>query len=126
MTIRVVPARLDLLAALAKSDVAFVERFGLLLEPGMIGFPKLCPSPWERARVRDADPWGPHLFFDDEGNLVGFGGFKGPRWRAASRSANIIAPSRRGFVHVDSTADPDGDVAEDVYRRELVLKSATL
>jgi hypothetical protein len=38
MTIRVVPARLDWLPALAESDAAFGERFGAPVEPGWIGF----------------------------------------------------------------------------------------
>jgi hypothetical protein len=35
----------------------------------------------------DAAFWGSHLFFDDDGALVGFGGFKGPPPGERSRSA---------------------------------------
>src|SRR5687767_3948461 len=31
----------------------------------------------DEARRRSEDPWGTHLFFDDDGALVGFGGLKG-------------------------------------------------
>jgi len=166
MPIRVVPARLDWLTALAESDATFVERFGGPVEPGWIGFPEALPFAVDAARERDADPWGSHLFFDDDGALVGFGGFKGPPSAGTVEIGYAVAPSRQGrgiataatrwmidrardaglsavvahtladvnpstavlercgFVHVDTIADPDGDVTEDVYRWELVLSSA--
>lgn len=43
MTIRVEPARLDWLTALAESDDAFAERFGAPVEPGWIDFPEALP-----------------------------------------------------------------------------------
>jgi [ribosomal protein S5]-alanine N-acetyltransferase len=167
MTIRVLPARLDWLTALAENDTAFVDRFGIPVEPGWIGFPEALPFALEAARNRDADPWGSHLFFDDDGSLVGFGGFKGPPSARRVEIGYAVAPSRRGrgiataatrwmvdrardagvevvvahtlaevnastavlercgFVHVDTTADPDGHVSGNVHRWELVLRSAT-
>ena len=160
VTISVVPARLDWLTALAESDGVFVERFGVPAEPGWIGFPDALSFAIEAASERDADPWGPHSIFDDDGTLVGFGGFKGPPSAGCVEIGYAVAPTRRGrgiateatlrmldrardagvevvvahtlaevnastavlercgFVHVDTTADPDGDVAEDVYRWE--------
>jgi ribosomal-protein-alanine N-acetyltransferase len=165
MPIRVVPARLDWLTALAEGDDVFTERFGVLVEPGWIGFPEALPFAVDAAREHDADAWGPHLFFDDDGALVGFGGFKGPpsasrveigyavapsrqgrgiataatRWmidRARARGVDAVVAhtlaevnastavlERCGFVHVATTADPDGDVHDDVYRWQLVLGS---
>src|SRR5918993_1355325 len=166
MPVRLVPARLEWLAALVESDAAFTKRFGVPVEPGWIGFPEALPFAVDAARRHDADPWGSHLFFDDDGALVGFGGFKGrpsggrveigyavapsrqgrgiataaTRWMIdRAREAGVVAVvahtlaeanastavlGRCGFVHTDTIGDPDGGVAEDVYRWELVLSSA--
>jgi [ribosomal protein S5]-alanine N-acetyltransferase len=163
MPVSVVPARLDWLTALAEGDTVFSERFGVAVEPGWIGFPEALPFAVEAARGRDGDPWGSHLFFDDDGALVGFGGFKGPPSGGRVEIGYAVAPSRQGrgiataatrwmidrardsgveaviahtlatpnastavlercgFVHVDTTADPDGDVTDAVYRWELLL-----
>ncbi|HEY5874828.1 MAG TPA: GNAT family protein [Ilumatobacteraceae bacterium] len=165
MRIRVVPARLDWLTALVESDAVFTERFGVPVEPGWIGFPEALPFAVDAARRHGDDPWGSHLFFDDDGALVGFGGFKGPPSEGRVEIGYAVAPSRQrrgiataatrwmidrardagvetvvahtladvnastavlercGFVHVDTTADPDRDVTEDVYRWELLLSS---
>src|SRR4029077_17637244 len=96
MTIRVVPARLDWLAALVESDAVFAERFGVPVEPGWIGFPEALPFAVDAARRHDADPWGSHLFFDDDGALVGFGGFKGPPTGDQVEIGYAIAPARQG------------------------------
>ena len=42
----------------------------------------------------------------------------------AEVNASTAVLERCGFVHVDTTADPDGDVTEDVYRWELLLTSS--
>jgi len=165
MPIRIVPARLDWLTALVESDAVFAELFGVPVEPGWIGFPEALPIAVDAARAHDDGPWGSHLFFDDDGALVGFGGFKGPPSAGRVEIGYAVAPSRQGrgiataatrwmidrardngveavvahtlaepnastavlercgFVHVDTTADPDGDVTEDVYRWELLLSS---
>lgn len=163
MPIRVVPARLEWLTALADGDEVFTERFGAPVEPGWIGFPEALPFAIGAAGERDADPWGSHLFFDEDGALVGFGGFKGPPADGRVEIGYAVAPSRQGrgiataasrwmieraresgvgtvvahtlaapnastavlercgFVHVDTTGDPDGDVTDDVFRWELHL-----
>jgi len=165
MPIRVVPARLDWLVALAEGDAVFTERFGVPVEPGWIGFSEALPFAIAAARDHDAGPWGSHVFFDDDGALVGFGGFKGPPADGRVEIGYAVAPSRQGrgiataatrsmidrardarvevvvahtlaeanastavlercgFVHLGTTADPDGDVTEDVYRWELLLRS---
>ena len=66
MPIRVLPARLDWLTALVESDAVFAERFGVPVEPGWIGFPEALPFAVDAARDHDDDPWGSHLFFDDD------------------------------------------------------------
>ncbi len=166
MPLRVVPARLDWLIALLESDAVFVQRFGVLVEPGWIGFPEALPFAVDAVRNDEGNPWGPHLFFDDDGALVGFGGFKGAPTEGRVEIGYAVAPSRQGrgiataatrwmierardagvesvvahtlaeanastavlercgFEHVETTADPDGDVTEDVYRWELLLNSS--
>ena len=42
----------------------------------------------------------------------------------AEVNASTAVLERCGFVHVDTIADPDGGVGEDVYRWELLLRSA--
>jgi len=163
MPIRIMPARLDWLTALAESDAVFAQRFGVPVEPGWIGFPEVLPFAVDAARDRDENPWGSHLFFDVDGALVGFGGFKGPPSAGRVEIGYAVAPSRQGrgiataatrwmierareagveavvahtlaqvnastavlercgFIHVDTIADPDGGVDEDVYRWELLL-----
>jgi len=166
MSIRVVPARLDWLSALLEGDAVFAERFGVPVEPGWVGFPEALPYAVDAARAHDADPWGTHLFFDDDGALVGFGGFKGRPAGGRVEIGYAVAPSRQGrgiataatrsmidraraagvqvvvahtlaevnastavlercgFVHVDTIADPEGDITENVYRWELLLGPA--
>jgi RimJ/RimL family protein N-acetyltransferase len=96
MPIRVEPARLDWLTALADGDAVFAERFGVPVEPGWIGFPEALPFAIDAARDHDANPWGTHLFFDDDGALVGFGGFKGPPAGGRVEIGYAVAPSRHG------------------------------
>jgi RimJ/RimL family protein N-acetyltransferase len=90
------PARLDWLTALAEGDEVFAERFGVPVEPGWIGFPEALPFAVDAAREHDADPWGSHLFFDDDGALVGFGGFKGAPSAGRAEVGYAVAPTRQG------------------------------
>jgi hypothetical protein len=55
MPIRIVPARLDWLTALAEGDAVFSERFGVRVEPGWVGFPEALPYAVDAARAHDAD-----------------------------------------------------------------------
>ena len=95
--VQVVPARHDWLEALTVGDDAFVERFGIAVAPGWVGFPEALPHALEAAR-RDAEsPWGTHLFFDEvDGALVGFGGFKGEPRGGEVEVGYAVAPSRQG------------------------------
>ena len=63
---------------------------------GWAGFPEALPHALDAARRHDADPWGSHLFFDDDGALVGFGGFKGPPSEGEVEIGYAIAPARQG------------------------------
>ena len=79
--------RLEWIEALIDGDAAFTERFGIAVIEGWAGFPEALPHALDAARRHNADPWGSHLFFDDDGALVGFGGFKGRPLGERSRSA---------------------------------------
>ncbi len=95
--VRVDPARLDWLEALALGDEVFTARFGMTVVEGWVGFPEALPHAVAGARRRSEDPWGSHLFFDDiDGALVGFGGFKGAPRDGEVELGYAIAPARQG------------------------------
>lgn len=94
---RVEPLRLEWIQALVESDTSFTERFGIAVVEGWSGFPDALPHALETAEHHDADQWGSHLFFDDDGALVGFGGFKGPPTDDGDVEIGYaIAPARQG------------------------------
>ena len=93
---RVEPLRLEWIEALIGGDEAFAERFGVAVIEGWAGFPEALPYALDAARRHDADPWGSHLFFDDDDALVGFGGFKGLPSGGEVEIGYAIAPARRG------------------------------
>lgn len=94
--VQVSPARLDWLSALAEGDEVFSSRFAIPVEPGWSGFPEAVPAAVDAARQRSEDPWGTHLFFDDDGALVGIGGFKGPPVAGVVEIGYAVSPSRQG------------------------------
>lgn len=96
VVVQVSPARLDWLVALAEGDAEFSSRFGIAVEPGWSGFPEPLPAAVAAARHRSEDPWGTHLFFDDDGALVGIGGFKGPPADDVVEIGYAVSPSRQG------------------------------
>jgi [ribosomal protein S5]-alanine N-acetyltransferase len=93
---RIEPVRAEWIEALVESDGAFSERFGMPVVPGWVGFPEALPYALEAARSKDCDPWGSYLFFDDDGALVGFGGFKGAPVDGIVEIGYAIAPPRQG------------------------------
>ena len=96
VVVQVSPARLDWLEALAEGDHVFTERFGIAVEAGWAGFPEALPATVETARRRPEDPWGTQLFFDNDGALVGLGGFYGPPVDGMVEIGYAVAPSRQG------------------------------
>jgi len=94
--VRVEPLRLAWIEALIDGDAAFTERFGIAVIDGWAGFPEALPHALDAARRHDADPWGSHLFFDDDGALVGFGGFKGPPIDGEVEIGYAISTARQG------------------------------
>ena len=96
VVVQVSPARLDWLVALAESEAVFSSRFGIAVEPDWSGFPEALPAAVAAARQRFQDLWGTYLFFDDDGALVGIGGFKGPPTDDVVEIGYAVSPSRQG------------------------------
>ncbi len=94
--VAVLPARLDWLEALAEGDDVFSTRFGIPVIAGWTGFPESLPMAIDGARRRPLDPWGTHLFFDDDGALVGCGGFHGEPHDGEVELGYAVAPARQG------------------------------
>lgn len=94
---RIEPARLAWLEALAESDAAFTREFGIPVAPGWIGSPEALPYFTHVAEVRDADPWGSYVLFDDDGTLVGLVGFKGSPDDGTVEIGYSVAPDRQGW-----------------------------
>jgi RimJ/RimL family protein N-acetyltransferase len=82
--------------ALAAGDDAFRSRFGITVVEGWAGFPEAIPAALEQARASDRDPWGFHLFFDNDGSLVGLGGWKGYAVNGVVELGYSVAPARQG------------------------------
>jgi RimJ/RimL family protein N-acetyltransferase len=93
---RVEPMRLEWIEALIEGDAVFTDRFGIAVIEGWAGFPEALPHALDAVRRHESDPWGSHLFFDDDGALVGFGGFKGPPIEGVVEVGYAIAPARQG------------------------------
>ena len=97
MGITVEPARVEWMEALVEGDDVFTARFGIPVAEGWAGFPEAVPVALEGARAHDRNPWGTHLVFDDEdGALVGFGGFQGAPQGGAVELGYAVAPGRQG------------------------------
>ena len=95
--VRVVPARLEWLEALADADSVYEGRFGTAVAPGWVGFPEALPIAVAETRREPSNRWGTHLFFDStDGALVGFGGFKGPPRNGEVEIGYAVSPSRQG------------------------------
>jgi ribosomal-protein-alanine N-acetyltransferase len=96
MTMRVEPLTLEWIEALVEGDDRFTERFGIPAEEGWAGFPEVLRPTLDGLRRGGVDPWGSHVFFDEDGALVGFGGFKGPPTDREVEIGYAIAPARQG------------------------------
>lgn len=82
--------------ALAGGDEVFTERFGIPVESGWAGFPEALPILVEAATAATPREWRPQLFFDDDGALVGNGGWKGPPDHDGTVEIGYaVAPSRQ-------------------------------
>jgi RimJ/RimL family protein N-acetyltransferase len=94
--VAVVPARVDWLEALVEGDAVFTEHHGIPVVEGWVGFPEALPHALDGARADPESVWGPHLFFDDDGALVGFGGWKGAPAGGQAELGYAVAPARQG------------------------------
>ena len=95
--VQVVPARPEWLEALVVGDDEFARRFDIPVVEGWAGFPEVVPHLVEGVRERPEDPWGTQLFFDEEdGALVGMGGFMGPPDDGTVELGYAVAPARQG------------------------------
>ncbi|MGA7096545.1 MAG: GNAT family N-acetyltransferase, partial [Acidimicrobiia bacterium] len=81
--------------ALIEGEETFSERFGIPVVDGWAVFPEALPGALSSA-PEEGDRWGAHLFFDDDGALVGWGGWKGPPVNGVVELGYAVAPTRRG------------------------------
>ncbi|MGH9243932.1 MAG: GNAT family N-acetyltransferase [Acidimicrobiales bacterium] len=94
--IRVEPATLPWLEALAEGDDVFTARFDVPVVAGWAGFPETIPFALEAARAGAPAAWGAHLVFDADGALVGTGGWKGAPVDGVAELGYAVAPERQG------------------------------
>ena len=94
--IRVEPITEAWADALAEGDDAFSARFDVVVEEGWEGFPEVVPFLVRAARSASPVQWGPHLVFDEDGALVGNGGWKGVPVNGVAELGYSVAPARRG------------------------------
>jgi ribosomal-protein-alanine N-acetyltransferase len=94
--VRLEPASLAWLEALAEGDDVFTNRFGIPVVPGWVVFPESIPFALGMARNGQPAAWGFHLILDDaDGALVGNGGWTGEPVDGAAEFGYAIAESRR-------------------------------
>ena len=96
VVISVEPVRVEWLEALVEGDEVFTERFGIPVVEDWAGFPEAVPHTLAAVRDQPDQTWGTHLFLDDDGALVGFGGWKGPPADGAAELGYAVAPARQG------------------------------
>jgi ribosomal-protein-alanine N-acetyltransferase len=94
--IRVEPAAVEWLEALVEGDDVFAARFAIGVVDGWAGFPEAVPHILAGVREEPDQAWGAHLFFDDDGALVGLGGWKGAPVHGAAELGYAVAPARQG------------------------------
>lgn len=82
--------------ALAEGDDVFTARFGTAVEPGWAGFPETVASLGAVARSDSTSAWGLYLFLDDDGALVGAGGWKDRPTNGVAELGYAVAPARQG------------------------------
>lgn len=93
--IRIEPITTEWAEALAEGDDVFAERFGIRVEPDWAGFPETVGFLLAAARGDTPPEWRPHLIFDEDGALVGNGGWKGAPQDGAAEVGYAVAPSRQ-------------------------------
>ena len=94
--IRIEPVRREWAGALSHGDAEFTKRFAVPVEKDWAGFPEALPIIIAAAQRDEPDQWGPHLFFGDDGALIGNGGWKGPPADGTAELGYAVAPARQG------------------------------
>ena len=119
--VRVEPVRPEWAQALAEGDAVFAERFGIPVEAGWSGFPEALPILFEATKTGSVSEWGPHLFFDDDGALVGNGGWKGPPAEGVAELGYAVASSwqRRGSQRQSSESSSNALAEENASAKVL-------
>lgn len=93
--VRVEPVTPPWAEALRLGDAAFADRFGISVVSGWGGFPETVPLLARYAASGQPPEWGPHLVFDEDGALVGTGGWKGAPVDGVAELGYAVAPARR-------------------------------
>lgn len=96
--IRVEPATVPWMEALAEGDATFSTRFGIAVLPGWADERGVIQWVLRAARNGLPPQWGVHLVFDDDdgGALVGNAGWKGPPVDGVAELGYSVAPERQG------------------------------
>lgn len=82
--------------ALAEGDEVFEQRFGVPVVAGWDAFGEVISLLLKASNSGTPPEWGPHLVFDDDGALVGNGGWKGAPVDGTAELGYAVAPARRG------------------------------
>jgi len=93
--VRMEAATATWMEALAEGDDVFTERFGVPVVPGWAPFPEAITMGLTAARAGAPAAWGVHLFFDEDGALVGNGGWKGEPRDGVAELGYAVAPERQ-------------------------------
>jgi [ribosomal protein S5]-alanine N-acetyltransferase len=93
--VRVEPIRREWAEALSHGDAEFTRRFAVPVEAGWAGFPEALPLIIAAAQGDEPEQWGPHLFFGEDGALIGNGGWKRPPRDGAAELGYAVAPARQ-------------------------------
>ena len=94
--IRIEPVKREWAEALSHGNAEFTRRFGMPVEADLAGFPEALPIITAAAQGDEPGQWGPHLFFGEDGALIGNGGWKGPPVDGAAELGYAVAPARQG------------------------------
>ncbi|MDQ3708331.1 MAG: GNAT family N-acetyltransferase [Actinomycetota bacterium] len=94
--VRVEPVTQAWADALVQGDDVFAMRFGVPVEANWAGFPEVIPFLGDAAQGSGPPEWGTHLVFDDDGALVGNGGWKGAPSEGVAEVGYAVAPARQG------------------------------
>ncbi|MEC4613029.1 GNAT family N-acetyltransferase [Tsukamurella tyrosinosolvens] len=95
-TVRVVPATATQLEALHREPAEFERLIGAPIPDGWPEFPEAIEHTLAVLRNGVPAEWSMYLFFSEEGDLVGSGGYHGPPVGGTVEIGYEIAPEHRG------------------------------